>query len=428
MSEIRPNDVILGRGGFSYKHPGNEAFRELAKSLAPRYISSSKPEKSQISKEMVYRVYNMNPPGRFLKRVREDEYEEAGFIVAREKASQCLRDASALLIQENFDVDAYKEQQRRISHESNRTNRMPPEFQGDSYNQVHSSHPHEPYVPYERDQFSSNYRNQQYRSANTGYNVSQMDYGVPMSYNRDSMTQMQRDIPFAIPDFPPRRRNTNQSHPLNSPVPHQQSYDLHEQQQRRHFFPSQRTQPHLAQIPQQVEIYQSRPHTNPSFYQVAESHRSHRSTYAFHSPSKSNSPTSQSHRDYLGSTPPQYIVNNVDQYDVPRQVVTDEKMGSFSPDYSKLSVGINVDEIDIAVMQAKSSSPSRSSPRSMKLTRSKSYDELTLDLEKVSTSKSWSPQSAKMTRSRSFDDFDFLPPWQSTSESIGSIDSFKKSL
>jgi hypothetical protein len=96
ITKLNTNDVILGRGGYNYKHPGNKAFKELAKEFAPNYAKSSKSVKFQISKQMVEIVLGANPPGRFLRRKKcGNGYEqEVEFAVAREKACQSLRDAA----------------------------------------------------------------------------------------------------------------------------------------------------------------------------------------------------------------------------------------------------------------------------------------------------------------------------------------------
>mmetsp|Transcript_22973 Transcript_22973/g.26611 ORF Transcript_22973/g.26611 Transcript_22973/m.26611 type:complete len:619 (+) Transcript_22973:135-1991(+) len=91
-TNLHPNDVFLGRGGNGYKHAGNEKLRNLARFQVHRYMNSSKTQKTQISREIVSYIRNTYPPGRFLKRVR-GRWEEVDEDMAREKASQALRDA-----------------------------------------------------------------------------------------------------------------------------------------------------------------------------------------------------------------------------------------------------------------------------------------------------------------------------------------------
>lgn len=92
---INPNDVLLGRGGNTFRHVGNRKFREQARVLAHRYSQSTKLEKSQLSRSLMQSVKQLNPPGRFLKK-EKDFWVEVDEYVAREKASQCLRDAVSL--------------------------------------------------------------------------------------------------------------------------------------------------------------------------------------------------------------------------------------------------------------------------------------------------------------------------------------------
>jgi len=103
---IRPheNDVLMGRGGKNNQHSGNEKLRGMARLEGENYRKSSKKGKSYISRQLVQQVRSLDPPGRFLKRDNETgDWEDVGDDVAREKASQVLRDAVALLPDENND-------------------------------------------------------------------------------------------------------------------------------------------------------------------------------------------------------------------------------------------------------------------------------------------------------------------------------------
>ncbi len=94
LIKLNPNDVILGRGGYNYKHPGNKAFKELAKACAPNYAKATRPMKYELSTQMVSFVMDANPPGRFLRKHQHGNgYEQVESAVAREKACQSLRDA-----------------------------------------------------------------------------------------------------------------------------------------------------------------------------------------------------------------------------------------------------------------------------------------------------------------------------------------------
>ena len=73
---------------------GNEQLRTMAAAMGERYMASSKKEKSSMSRELVQQVQDLTPPGRFLKRENVSAaWVEVDMDAAREKASQCLRDA-----------------------------------------------------------------------------------------------------------------------------------------------------------------------------------------------------------------------------------------------------------------------------------------------------------------------------------------------
>lgn len=100
--EIQPheNDILMGRGGKNNQHVGNEKLRGLARLQSENYRAASKKGKSCISRDLVKQVRNLNPPGRFLKKNNgTGAWEDVGDDVAREKASQVLRDAVSFSIQ-----------------------------------------------------------------------------------------------------------------------------------------------------------------------------------------------------------------------------------------------------------------------------------------------------------------------------------------
>ena len=91
-------DVLMGRGGKNNQWRGNEKLRAMARTQAENYRMSSKKGKSYISRELVRRARELDPPGRFLKKDDAGGWEDVGDEVAREKASQVLRDAVAVEI------------------------------------------------------------------------------------------------------------------------------------------------------------------------------------------------------------------------------------------------------------------------------------------------------------------------------------------
>jgi hypothetical protein len=94
--EPHKNDILMGRGGKNNQHIGNETLRSMARLEAENYRLASKKGKSLISRELVLKVRSLDPPGRFLKKNSDTGlFEDVGDEVAREKASQVLRDAVA---------------------------------------------------------------------------------------------------------------------------------------------------------------------------------------------------------------------------------------------------------------------------------------------------------------------------------------------
>ncbi|CAB9512690.1 Nitrilase family, member 2 [Seminavis robusta] len=88
------NDVLMGRGGKNNLHIGNEKLRAMARAKVSVYANADKKDKSNMSLSLVAEVHALSPAGRFLKR---DPATLTWHIVpdelAREKTSQCLRDA-----------------------------------------------------------------------------------------------------------------------------------------------------------------------------------------------------------------------------------------------------------------------------------------------------------------------------------------------
>eukprot|EP00523_Entomoneis_sp_CCMP467_P010803 CAMPEP_0168725362 /NCGR_PEP_ID=MMETSP0724-20121128/4113_1 /TAXON_ID=265536 /ORGANISM="Amphiprora sp., Strain CCMP467" /LENGTH=448 /DNA_ID=CAMNT_0008772141 /DNA_START=139 /DNA_END=1485 /DNA_ORIENTATION=- len=99
--KVHENDVLMGRGGKNNQHSGNEKLRQFARLESSNYRESTKKGKSAISRDLVQKMRDLKPPSRFLKRSNSTgEWEDVGDDIAREKASQVLRDAVALLPEE----------------------------------------------------------------------------------------------------------------------------------------------------------------------------------------------------------------------------------------------------------------------------------------------------------------------------------------
>jgi hypothetical protein len=97
IEEPNENDILLGRGGKNNQWTGNDGLRIMAHSRCIEYQTAQKKAKSEISRELVEGVQNLDPPGRFLRKCSNTKgsirWEVATDKVAREKTSQVLRDA-----------------------------------------------------------------------------------------------------------------------------------------------------------------------------------------------------------------------------------------------------------------------------------------------------------------------------------------------
>ena len=93
VSEPHVHDVLLGRGGLTNHHPGNNWYRCLVKSNRPLYEQSPKHTKLLVSKAIVHHVMNQNPPGRFLDKDKATgKWIPASYDKAVHKTSQALRE------------------------------------------------------------------------------------------------------------------------------------------------------------------------------------------------------------------------------------------------------------------------------------------------------------------------------------------------
>jgi hypothetical protein len=92
-AEIKPNDVLLGRG--ARKHPGNQYFHQLiVKNLADYHnLTCTHIYKTQLTARVVAAVRQLDPPSRFLRKNKEKGiWEEVGDAEARKKVAQAFRD------------------------------------------------------------------------------------------------------------------------------------------------------------------------------------------------------------------------------------------------------------------------------------------------------------------------------------------------
>lgn len=77
VTELRPSDVLFGRGSGPNDHEGNICFRQLVAERKSEYMATShRVTKATIAKEIVDQVFAAN--GRFMKKVEPSELKELG--------------------------------------------------------------------------------------------------------------------------------------------------------------------------------------------------------------------------------------------------------------------------------------------------------------------------------------------------------------
>ena len=103
MIDIKANDVLLGRGPFCYRNPGNIAFRNLIQSHVASYTRCAPQSlKRKIVQKMISEAQEQGC--RFLVRAKSsDIWCEAHPCLVRDKVSHALRDARILVCDMSID-------------------------------------------------------------------------------------------------------------------------------------------------------------------------------------------------------------------------------------------------------------------------------------------------------------------------------------
>jgi len=96
IEEPHENDVLCGRGGGTNNHLGNKRYRDLVKENYPSYAMAARTDKGPIVAAMVHSWRTtQDPPGRFLKKIVDNQWEDIGDKIAKEKTSQLFREIKA---------------------------------------------------------------------------------------------------------------------------------------------------------------------------------------------------------------------------------------------------------------------------------------------------------------------------------------------
>lgn len=120
------NDVLMGRGGKNNRSAGNEQLRQLARAMTVEYNAADKTQKSAMAVDLVDQVQSLTPPGRFLKRDSVSmAWKIVPFELAREKCSQCLRDAVLTMKKQGHLTEPKKQRTTKAKVPSSRRSTTP---------------------------------------------------------------------------------------------------------------------------------------------------------------------------------------------------------------------------------------------------------------------------------------------------------------
>ncbi|GAG29659.1 unnamed protein product, partial [marine sediment metagenome] len=92
------NDVLIGRGRRNLRHPGNQRYQSIIKSLKPEYDAAPKSLRGVYGKQIFNLIHNLSPPGRFLRKDKvSGSWIEVDHEEAVKRARQALRDTKKLV-------------------------------------------------------------------------------------------------------------------------------------------------------------------------------------------------------------------------------------------------------------------------------------------------------------------------------------------
>jgi len=99
--DVNDNDVLCGRGKGANDHIGNQRFRDIVKEYRYAYhTSKDRREKANICREIIGRVRNQTPKGRFLKKEKMDNGQDIWLVIDEGKTmlktGQALREGRSI--------------------------------------------------------------------------------------------------------------------------------------------------------------------------------------------------------------------------------------------------------------------------------------------------------------------------------------------
>ena len=78
---IHANDVLCGRGNVLNEYPGNVQYRKIVYSKRKKWkeclsVTDKVPKRGAIATSIVNMIRAMSPPGRFLKKITKESYDD----------------------------------------------------------------------------------------------------------------------------------------------------------------------------------------------------------------------------------------------------------------------------------------------------------------------------------------------------------------
>jgi hypothetical protein len=142
ITNIKPSDVLSGRGGATNSHSGNRGFRSLVKRYQGQYLKAKKRDKPAVASIIVDKIREKS--GRFLRRIDTTPqgqvlWVDIGDDRAREKTCQALREGAPELRRKRRATSADEEDTKRsVYKEHSASSSIDPSASVDEDNSGHT--------------------------------------------------------------------------------------------------------------------------------------------------------------------------------------------------------------------------------------------------------------------------------------------------
>jgi len=127
VTNIKPSDVLSGRGGATNSHSGNRVFRSLVKRFQSQYLRAKKRDKPAVASIIVEKIREKG--GRFLRRIDTTRHGQVlwfdiGDDRAREKTCQALREGAPELRRKRKAASADEDDMTKQSESADENERV----------------------------------------------------------------------------------------------------------------------------------------------------------------------------------------------------------------------------------------------------------------------------------------------------------------